>query len=178
MSLASADAKSEASVKLLSSEGKEFVVPRSYAFISPYVTNAVDENPKSDTVPLPFACTGTLTLVVEYMQEHKGVEPVLPVAALDDADMKNLKLQPWDKNFIDRVATDWPMLAELAVVSSQMRIDALECMCCAKIAALMFGEPIDSIAEKFSGESAGRTAASSSASSSSSGPPSKRLKKG
>lgn len=69
-------------LKLSSKDKKDFMVERKHAFISTLVKTSLENDDKAEEVPIPGVTGAILDLVVTYMREHKGVEPVRRICLL------------------------------------------------------------------------------------------------
>lgn len=66
---------SAAPIKLVSKDGKEFLLDRKYAFISNLIKTSLENDPSATEVPMPGVKADVLAKVVEFMAHHKGVQP-------------------------------------------------------------------------------------------------------
>jgi len=133
------------SVKLLSKDGKEFVIQKKYAYISNLIKTSLEHDPSAAEVPMPGVKGDILTKVVEFMQHHKGVEPPILEKPLRSKIMKELCKDPWDADYIDKIGEDRQLLYDLILAANYMDIKSLLHLGCAKVASLIKGQPLEKI---------------------------------
>lgn len=66
--------------------------------------NAVDSDQDAEDLIVPSVTGPILGLVVEYMVHHQGPEPDIIPKALRSTHMKDVVDDPWDAQFIDKIA--------------------------------------------------------------------------
>lgn len=134
-------------LKLSSKDKKEFIVERKHSFISTLVKTSLESDDHSEEVPVPGTTGAILELVVEYMKEHKGVEPPIIEKPLRSKVMKDVCPHKWDAEFIDRVGQVRQQLYDLILAANYMDIKSLLHLACAKVASLIKGQPLEKIKE-------------------------------
>ena len=86
-----------------------------------------------------------LGLVVEYMNQHKGVQPPIVEKPLWSKVMADVCSDPWDAAFIDRVDEVRQTLYDLILAANYMDVKSLLHLGCAKVASLIKGQPLEKI---------------------------------
>lgn len=141
----SLDDDNSGSIKLISKDNKEFVLDKRYACVSNLVKTSMDSDPSATDLPMPSVKGDILAKVVEYLLYHKGVEPAIPEKPLRSNVMKDVCKDPWDAEFIDRIAEQKQQLYDLILAANYMDIKSLLHLGCAKVASLIKGQPLDKI---------------------------------
>jgi len=134
-------------LKLTSKDKKEFTVERKHAFISTLVKTSLENDDKAEEVPIPGVQGAILELVVNYMKEHKGVEPPIIEKPLRSKVMKDVCPHKWDADYIDKIGDTRQMLYDLILAANYMDIKSLLHLGCAKVASLIKGQPLEKIKE-------------------------------
>jgi len=134
-------------VKLSSKDKKEFTVERKHAFISTLVKTSLENDDKAEEVPIPGVTGAILELVVNYMKEHKGVEPPIIEKPLRSKVMKDVCPHKWDADYIDKIGETRQQLYDLILAANYMDIKSLLHLGCAKVASLIKGQPLEKIKE-------------------------------
>jgi len=134
-------------LKLTSKDKKEFTVERKQAFISNLVKTSLENDDKAEEVPIPGVTGDILALVVQYMKEHKGVEPPIIEKPLRSKIMKDVCPHKPDADFIDKIGDNRQMLYDLILAANYMDIKSLLHLGCAKVASLIKGQPLEKIKE-------------------------------
>jgi S-phase kinase-associated protein 1 len=88
-----------------------------------------------------------LELVVNYMKEHKGVEPPIIEKPLRSKVMKDVCPHKWDADYIDKIGDTRQQLYDLILAANYMDIKSLLHLGCAKVASLIKGQPLEKIKE-------------------------------
>jgi S-phase kinase-associated protein 1 len=88
-----------------------------------------------------------LAKVVEYLVYHKGTEAPPPEKPLRSKVMKDVCKDPWDADYIDKLADNRQQLYDLILAANYMDIKALLHLGCAKVATLIKGAPLEKIKE-------------------------------
>ena len=145
--LADDDANSSKKLKLSSKDKKEFTVERKHGFVSSLVKTALENDDKAEEVPIPGVTGAILELVVNYMKEHKGVEPQISQKPLRSKVMKDVCPHKWDADFIDKIGETRQQLYDLILAANYMDIKSLLHLGCAKVASLIKGQPLEKIKE-------------------------------
>jgi S-phase kinase-associated protein 1 len=141
------DKDSGKSIILTSKDKKEFKVERKHAFISTLVKTSMENDDKADEVPIPGVTGSILELVVQYMKEHKGVEPPIIEKPLRSKVMKDVTPHKWDAEYVDKIGETRQQLYDLILASNYMDIKSLLHLGCAKVASLIKGQPLEKIKE-------------------------------
>jgi S-phase kinase-associated protein 1 len=132
-------------LKLSSKDKREFVVERKHAFISTLVKTSLENDDKAEEVPIPGVTGAILELVVNYMKEHKGVEPPIIEKPLRSKVMKDVCPHKWDAEYVDKIGDTRQQLYDLILAANYMDIKSLLHLGCAKVASLIKGEPLEKI---------------------------------
>jgi len=98
-------------------------------------------------VPIPGVTGAILELVVNYMKEHKGVEPPIIEKPLRSKVMKDVCPHKWDADYIDKIGETRQQLYDLILAANYMDIKSLLHLGCAKVASLIKGQPLEKIKE-------------------------------
>jgi len=109
------------------------------------VRSQLDEH--AEEIPVPGATGAILALVVNYMKEHKGVEPPIVEKPLRSKVMKDVCPHKADADYIDKIAETRQQLYDLILVANFMDIKSLLHLGCAKVASLIKGQPLEKIKE-------------------------------
>jgi len=141
------DVSSGKPLKLTSKDKKEFTVERKHAFISTLVKTSLENDDKAEEVPIPGVTGAILELVVNYMKEHKGVEPPIIEKPLRSKVMKDVCPHKWDAEYIDKIGDTRQQLYDLILAANYMDIKSLLHLGCAKVASLIKGQPLEKIKE-------------------------------
>jgi S-phase kinase-associated protein 1 len=90
----------------------------------------------------------TLKYIVQFLKQHNGVEPSLPEKPVKSKDMKEITTE-WIANFIDEIVKDdKEYLYKVISAANYLFINSLLHICCAKIASMIKGIPLDEINQK------------------------------
>jgi len=133
------------SIKLISKDGKEFVIEKKFAFVSNLVKTSMDSDSSASDLPMPGVRGDILAKVVDYLTYHKGVEPSAPEKPLRSIVMKDVCKDPWDAEFIDKIAEQKQQLYDLILAANYMDIKSLLHLGCAKVASLIKGQPLEKV---------------------------------
>jgi len=133
-------------LKLIANDKKDFTLERKQAFISKLVKTSL-ENDEATEVPIPGVKGPILELVVQYMKEHKGVEPAIIEKPLRSKLMKDVCPYKWDADYIDKIGDTRQTLYDLILAANYMDIKSLLHLGCAKVASLIKGQPLEKIKE-------------------------------
>jgi len=134
-------------LKMTSKDKKEYTVTQKEAFISVLVKTALENDDKAENVDVPGVTGAILELVVQYMKEHKGVEPPLIEKPLRSKIMKDVCSHKWDADYIDKIGDTRQQLYDLILAANYMDIKSLLHLGCAKVASLIKGQPLEKIKE-------------------------------
>jgi len=135
-------------LKLTSKPGekqKEITIDKKNAFVSVLVKTSIENDITATEVPLPGVEGPILTLVANYMNHHKGVEPAIIEKPLRSKVMKDVCKDNWDAEYIDRIGEDRQQLYDLILAANYMDIKSLLHLGCAKVASLIKGQPLEKI---------------------------------
>lgn len=110
--------------------------------VSPFRT---DET--APEVPIPGVNGDILQLVVNYMKEHKGVEPSIIEKPLRSKVMKEVCPYKWDADYIDQIGDNRQQLYDVILAANYLDIKSLLHLGCAKVASLIKGQPLEKIKE-------------------------------
>jgi hypothetical protein len=105
-----------AELKLISKDGKDFSVPKKFAFISTLVKTSIEGDASANELEMPGVRGEILSRVVEYMSHCKGVEPPIIEKPLRSKVMKEVCKDPWDADFIDKIGENRQILYDLILV--------------------------------------------------------------
>jgi len=141
----SASSSSGAKIKLISKDGKEFLVEKDYAMISNLVKTSLDSDTSASDLPMPGVRGEVLGQVVEFMKHHRGVEPAPPEKPLRSKEMRDVCKDPWDADFIDNFSDNRQVLFDLILAANYMDIKSLLQLGCAKVAAIIKGTPLEKV---------------------------------
>jgi S-phase kinase-associated protein 1 len=87
----------------------------------------------------------TLKLIVDFLKHHNGEEPALPEKPVKSKEMKDITTD-WMAKFIDDIVNkDITQLYKVISAANYLYINSLLHICCAKIASMLKGVPIDEI---------------------------------
>lgn len=86
-----------------------------------------------------------MKLIVEWIEHHRGQNPPVPQKPLRSKVMREVCADPWDADFIDRIADDRSILYQLIHAAYALELNSLMYLGAAKVAALCKGEPLDRI---------------------------------
>ena len=101
---------------------------------------------KAEEVPIPGVTGAILELVVDYMKEHKGVEPPIIEKPLRSRNMKDVCPHKWDADYIDKIGETRQQLYDLILAANYMDIKSLLHLGVSKVASLIKGQPLEKIA--------------------------------
>ena len=132
---------------LASKDKKTFIVERKHAFVSTLVKTSLENDDKAEEVPVPGVSGAILELVVNYMKEHKGVEPPIIEKPLRSKVMRDVCPHKWDADYIDKIGDTRQQLYDLILAANYMDIKSLLHLGCAKVASLIKGQPLERIKE-------------------------------
>ncbi len=135
---------------LKSNDGQEYKLPESYTSISDLIT-ASRTGESVMELELPQVKGKTLSLVIEYLNHHKGEQGQLLEMPLRSARMMDVCEDAWDARFIDRVADMGnASLYEMVIAANYLGIKCLLHLSAARVAAKIKGLPISKLKETLS----------------------------
>jgi len=126
---------------------EEFEVAKKHVKISVLVKTALDTDPTSTEIDIAGVKGDVLQKIVEYMDQHKGIEPPIVEKPLRSKIMKDVCKSPFDAEFIDKIGDNRQMLYDTILAANYMDIKGLLHLGCAKVASLIKGQPLDKISE-------------------------------
>ena len=132
-------------IKLIAKDKKEFKVSKKQAFVSTLVKTTLVNDERATEVPLSGVTGKVLELIVQYMTEHKGVEPPIIEKPLRSKVMKDVCSYKWDADYIDKIADIRQDLYDLILAANYMDVKSLLHLGCAKVASLIKGQPLEKI---------------------------------
>lgn len=141
----SLDADDNSTAVLKSSDGKSFTISKKAVFVSKLVSQALENDPCADEVPIPGATGSILELIIQYMCHHDGTEPPIVEKPLRSKLMKDVCKDTWDANFIDEIGNNRQQLYDLILAANYMDVKSLLHLGCAKVASLIKGQPLEKI---------------------------------
>jgi S-phase kinase-associated protein 1 len=132
---------------LISKDKKEFKIERKFAKMSKLIRTALENDEKEDTIPIVGVQSHILELVVQYLKEHKGVEPQAIEKPLRSKKMSDVCPYKWDATYIDKIGDTRQNLYDLVLAGNYLDIQPLLHLGCAKIASLIKGQPLEKFKE-------------------------------
>jgi len=135
----------EQMLKLISSDGKVFELPKNVALQSVLVKTMSEGDKEAQDIPLPNVNSIVLDKVVQYLMHHVNNPAREIEKPLKSSDMKQV-VSTWDAEFVD---VDQTLLFEIIVASNYMDIKPLLDLCCAKVASMMKGKTASAIRRTF-----------------------------
>jgi len=134
-------------ITLVSNDTKKYTVEYKFASISTLIKTSLEGDDKADELKLPSVNGDILELIVNYMNEHKGVEPPIIEKPLRSKVMKDVVAHKQDADYIDKIGEDRQRLYNLILGANYMDIKSLLHLGCAKVASLVKGQPLEKIKE-------------------------------
>ncbi|KAJ3413978.1 hypothetical protein HDV05_007267 [Chytridiales sp. JEL 0842] len=139
-----------ASVKLTSSDGKEFTVEKAVAERSILLKNMLEDVGDADTpIPLPNVKGDILKKVIDYCIHHKD-DPAAPIEedkdAFDSTRKRTDDIDEWDAAYI-KVGNE--ELFEIILAANYMDIKPLLDLGCKTVANMIKGKTAEQIREMF-----------------------------
>lgn len=109
-------------VKLSSSDGQEFAVPKGVACLSVLIENMLEDigDNEDQPIPLPNVSGGILQKVVEYATHHKDDPP--PSAEDENKPKSSDDIDEWDREFMN---VDQGTLFELILAANYLDMKGL-----------------------------------------------------
>ena len=133
-------------LKLKSSEGEIFAVPKKICMMSLLIKTMAEGDQEADDIPLLNVKSAILKKVIEYMRYHADNPPKDIEKPLRSPNMAEVVSQ-WDADFID---VDQELLFELILAANYMDIKSLLDLTCAKVASMIKGKNVEQIRRTFS----------------------------
>jgi hypothetical protein len=121
-------------LKLLSKEGREFTVQNHKHAIaqSNLVKTSMDTDSEASEVPLLGVSFETLAKIIEYIDHHQLAVAELIEKPLRSKIMKDVCKDPWDADFIDKLAENRKMLYDIILAANYLDMPPLLHLGCAK----------------------------------------------
>ena len=121
--------QTEAKIKLLSKDGKEFEIARTLAEESKTLKDMLDDLPDVTTaIPLESISSETMEKIIEYLQKAAQDPPTI----LEHDTIENEK--PWETEFMTPMLPNSPILFDLTLASNFLDIKTLYRCCTRNIA--------------------------------------------
>lgn len=136
-------------ITLISNDQKRYSIDQKSACISTLVRTLLEFDEKSDELRLATINGDILEHIVDYMKEHKGLEPPPIQTPLRSKLMKDVCPHTNDADYIDKIGENPQRLCELMSGAKYMDIKSLMELCGAKVASLIKGKPFHKIKEIF-----------------------------
>ena len=136
-------------IKLVSKENTEFEctlkeIQCSNVLVVAFKDLNYDET-ENTNIKLSNIDNETLKYIVDYLKYHNGVEPPLPEKPVRSNNMNEITTE-WMAEFIDSIVKkDILILYKVISAANYLYINSLLHICCAKIASMIKGIPIDKI---------------------------------
>jgi S-phase kinase-associated protein 1 len=134
-------------ITLVSNDNKRFECTFKEIQCSTMLTSAFNDlnNTDDKEIILSNIDSSTLFNIVKFLKYHNGTEPPLPEKPVKSKEMKEITTE-WMAKFIDEVlANDTENLYKLISAANYLFINSLLHICCAKVASLIKGLPLDEI---------------------------------
>jgi S-phase kinase-associated protein 1 len=136
-------------VKLVSNQNTEFECTLQEIQCSNVLVVAFKDLNSNETqnsnIELSNIDTETLKYIVDYLKHHNGVEPPLPEKPVRSKNMNEITTE-WMAEFIDSIVKkDILILYKVISAANYLYTNSLLHICCAKIASMIKGVPIDEI---------------------------------
>ncbi len=125
-------------------DGNKVIVRRDYAVsMSGFLSIEIKRDLRKNEFTLA-ATKDIMSLVVAYINHHRGIPgTTIPIKPLESSRMHDICKDPWDAVFIDAVPKPIQLLYDLVTLSNQLEMDCLTRLCCAKIASVIRGKPLE-----------------------------------
>lgn len=133
-------------MNLVSKEGKSFEVVKKNAMVSVLVAVAVGQDPNLTDFNVSQVRSEILDIVIEYMNQHEGLEPDVVEKPISSTRMKDIA-EPWDAAWIDKIGDSNQNLYDLIMAAYYMDIKGLLHLTCAKVASIIKGQPQEKLKE-------------------------------
>lgn len=134
-------------IKLTSIDGVSFEVTKKEAIISQLMSTSLESDITATEIPIPSMNGKILKFIVEYMKYHNGVPGEIIEKPLKSKIMKENCKDPWDADYIDRIALVKEELYDLILGANYMNIMCLLHLGCACVATMIRGQPLEKIPE-------------------------------
>lgn len=114
---------------------KTFKISKKDASLSKFITTILEGDQNATEININQVNAATLALVVEYLKQHKGVQPPEIQCPIRSLKMREITQNEWDADFID--GKDKKVIFEIILAANYMDIKPLLHLGCAKIATLI-----------------------------------------
>jgi len=133
-------------MNLVSKEGKTFEVVKKNAMISVLVAVACGQDPNMADYSCKQVRSEILDIVIEYMNQHEGMEPDIVEKPITSTRMKDVA-EPWDAAWIDKISDSNQNLYDLLMAAYHLDIKGLLHLASAKVASMIKGQPQEKLKE-------------------------------
>ena len=116
------DDSCDVQLTLISKDEKKFTIDKKTSLISNLVKTTVETDETATEVPIPGVKSDILELVLQYMNQHKGVEPPIIEKPLRSKVMADVVKDAWDAPFIDGIGESRQQLYDLILVKTHINI--------------------------------------------------------
>lgn len=130
------------SIALICEDGREVVVTRKAAALSEVLAGSAKIEHKLDKIRFDV-----LVNVVDYLHHYDGKAPPEIKSPLINKNLSENGVDAWSVLFINSMASEMQHLHALTNASHELKINPLTHLCCAKIASLIKGQPLNRIKE-------------------------------
>jgi len=132
-------------VKVTSSDGQEFIIPKEVASQSVLIKNMLEDIGEAEhAIPLPNVTGTILQKVIEYADHHKD-DP--PATADDEMKPKSSEdIDEWDREFMN---VDQGTLFELILAANYLDMKGLLDLGCKTVANMIKGKSVEEIRKTF-----------------------------
>lgn len=129
---------------LLSNDGENVELTTVQTSLSEMVNAALEKDVECKALTVDVGAR-VLRDIAEYLVHHDGVTPAEIEKPVKSSDMKVNCADPWDAEFIDRIAEERQRLYDLMIKANYLGVVALVNLGAAKIATLIRGQPLDRV---------------------------------
>ena len=149
-------------IKLYSKDNEYIEVNKAYLVESGLITTSLEHEPEATDLRLEIPKVDTLKLIQQYVEHHKGkIEPIVEKPLRHKEMSKNTN--EWDAQFVDNIEkTSLNQLYELIAAANYLNMQPLLMLCCAKVASLIKGHPVENLRTILRPSSTSSTSSSSS----------------
>jgi len=137
-------------VKLSSSDGENFDVPRDVITLSTTINTmlkdlGLDETESAGATPIPLqnVTAAILKKVLEWCRQHKDDPPYVEV---DNREKRTDDIPQWDQDFLK---VDQAVLFEIILAANYLDIKGLLDVCCKTVANMIKGKSVEEIRRTF-----------------------------
>merc|ERR1719433_993142 len=111
--------------------------------MSKLVCNIVEGDQEASEIQVKQVDGPTLALIVQYLNQHKGVEPAEIAKPIRSVKMEKIVEDPWDADFVNKLAKR--QLFQLILGANYMDCKSLLHLGCAKVATMIKGKSPEEI---------------------------------